>query len=95
MERPKEIQHFLIRTMLLGALFISLQILAIWLIWNTVLCKFAALPPINIWQAALILLTTGLVRRLIKTIAKNLFKPTTKKLVRDCDGKWRLEDKGQ
>ena len=95
MERPKEIQYFLIRTMLFGALFMSLQILAIWLIWNTVLCKLAAFPTISIWQAAIIFLMSDLVRKLIKTIAKKLFKPTTKNLVLDCDGKWRLEDKGQ
>ena len=95
MERPKEIQHFLLKTMLSWTFFISLQILAIWLIWNTVLCKLAAFPTINIWQAAIILLTADLVRKLIKTLAKKLFNPATKKLVRDCDGAWRLEDKGQ
>jgi uncharacterized membrane protein YqjE len=92
MERPKEIKDFLLKIMLLGALFISLQILVIWLIWNTVLCRLAAFPKINIWQAALIFLATDLVRKLIKTIVKKLFKPTTKKLVRDCNGKWRLEE---
>lgn len=93
-EERQELKHFLFIAILFGFLFLTLQLLAIWLIWNTVLCKVTTFTSITIWQAALILGSTALVKVVIKTILSKFIKITKQKeLIRDCDGKWKLRNK--
>lgn len=93
-EKRQELKHFLFSTILFGLLFLTFQLLAIWLIWNNLLCKVTALTPITIWQASLILGLTTLVKIIIKNILSQFIKNTKQKeLIRDCDGKWKIRSK--
>jgi hypothetical protein len=93
-EDRQELKRFIFRAILFGLLFLTFQLLAIWLIWNTVLCKVTTFTSITIWQAALILGLTALVKVVIKTILSKFMKITKQKeLIRDCDGKWKLRNK--